>query len=229
MAGRRRNRAKYRRRRLAVFFGLIVVLAALVAGVWLAIAQPWADATAQPTSTPKPSVTDATTEAPVPEETGEESPSPQPSTEPSTEPTAEETPGIAPCHASDITVEAVTNAETYPAGSLPEFSILLTNKGSEDCSIDVGSATQAFTVTSGSDQCWDSRHCQENPSSMVVTLAAGQSVPSGSPVIWDRTRSDVGTCAEENRPRAPGGGASYHLAVSIGGFESAVTAQFLLY
>ncbi|MGM7671774.1 hypothetical protein [Microbacterium sp. A93] len=221
MAGRRRTRAKYRRRRLAVFFGLLVLLAALAVGAWLIIAQPWADATTHHTSTSQPTST--------PQETGEQSPSPEPSPEPSVEPTAEETPGIAPCQASDVTVEATTNAETYPAGSLPEFSIVLTNSGSEDCSIDVGSATQEFTVTSGNDLWWDSRHCQENPSSMVVTLAAGQSVPSAEPVIWDRTRSDVDTCAQENRPRAPGGGASYHLTVSIGGFTDATTRQFLLY
>lgn len=226
MTTRRRTRAIYRRRRLAVFGGLIVLIAVLVVGAWLAIAQPWTDAEAQPTSTP------SATDTAAPGATDEESPAPEESTaassEPSAEPTAEETPGIAPCQASDVTVEATTG-ESYPAGSSPEFSILLTNKSSEDCTIDVGSATQVFTVTSGSDVWWDSRHCQENPSSMVVTLAAGQSVPSAAPVVWDRTRSDVSTCEQENRPRAPGGGASYHLAVSIGGFASATTRQFLLY
>jgi hypothetical protein len=64
---------------------------------------------------------------------------------------------------------------------------------------------------------------------MVVTLKAGQEVTSAEPITWDRTRSNVGTCDDENRPRAPGGGASYHVAVSIGGFDAVNTRQILLY
>ena len=62
-----------------------------------------------------------------------------------------------------------------------------------------------------------------------VLLTAGQTVSSASPLTWDRTRSAVGTCDDETRPRAPGGGASYHLAVEIGGVASTETTQFLLY
>jgi hypothetical protein len=95
--------------------------------------------------------------------------------------------------------------------------------------MDVGSTTQAFTVMSGSDVWWRSTDCQENPSSMIATLSAGTTVTSKDPVTWDRTRSSVETCGQENRQRAPGGGASYHVEVSIGGFTSASTKQILLY
>ena len=64
---------------------------------------------------------------------------------------------------------------------------------------------------------------------MIATLAAGATVTSKVPVVWDRTRSSVETCAQENRPRAPGGGSSYHVAVEIGGFAAAATKQILLY
>lgn len=215
MARHRKTSPVYRRRRLIVFGGLILLIAALAVGIWLVIAQPWANAGAEP----KP--TTSATQTPTPEATGEETPSP--------EPTAEETPGAAPCAPTDVKVEATTDSDTYPAGALPELSIVLTNSGSSDCTIDVGSAKQMFTVSSGGDVWWRSSDCQENPTSQVVTLAAGQSVPSAAPVVWDRTRSDVATCDQENRPRAPGGGASYHVAVSIGGFEAATTRQILLY
>lgn len=214
----RRRSAVYRRRRIVVFGSLIVLLLALAAGIWLAIAQPWSDSGAEP----KPAPTTSDTTAP-------ESPDPTPSDSPSPEPTGDETQTAAPCQAGDVAVEAVTDADTYPAGALPQLSISLTNTGATDCTIDVGSATQAFTVSSGSDTWWRSTDCQQNPSSMVVTLAAGQTVTSATPVQWDRTRSDVATCDQENRPRAPGGGASYHVAVSIGGFEGAETRQILLY
>lgn len=211
--------AVYRRRRLVVFSSLILLIAAIAVGVWLFIAQPWADAA--PAATPKPST--ATSAAPDPDATTDapdESPSPQPT---------ESGAAAAPCQATDVTVEAVTDADTYPAGALPALSISLTNNTASACTLDVGSATQVFTVTSGDDVWWRSTDCQENPSNMVVTLEAGQNVTSATPVVWDRTRSDVSTCDQENRPHAPGGGASYHVEVSIGGFSGADTAQILLY
>ena len=64
---------------------------------------------------------------------------------------------------------------------------------------------------------------------MVVLLAAGQTVASAAPLTWDRTRSSVSTCADADRQRAPGGGASYHLAVEIGGIASTQSTQLLLY
>lgn len=209
------SRAVYRRRRLVFFGGLILLAAAIGVGVWLLIAQPWADAASpEPTHT---SGTPAPEESPTPEDT---SPSPKPT---------ESDGAPASCRGTDILVEAVADADTYAADVLPKLSISLTNNGDSACTIDVGSATQTFTVTSGDDVWWRSTDCQKNPSSMVMTLKAGQNVTSAEPVTWDRTRSDVSTCDQENRPRAPGGGASYHVDVSIGGFTSVDSRQILLY
>jgi hypothetical protein len=213
----RQSAAVYRRRRIVALIGLVLFVAFVGLSAWLLITRPWAaetDASPVPTSTgtPTPSVTPTQ---------GTESPSP--------DPTAEETPGVVACEAKDIVVTAVTDADTYAAGVLPNLSISLTNNGATDCTIDVGSTTQVFTVSSGADVWWRSTDCQENPSSMVATLAAGATVASKVPVVWDRTRSSVETCAQENRPRAPGGGSSYHVAVEIGGFAGAATKQILLY
>ncbi|MCK2025114.1 hypothetical protein KZC56_02295 [Microbacterium sp. SSW1-47] len=212
----RRSAAVYRRRRLVVLLGLILVLAVIGVSVWLLVARPWAAATDA-----TPAATSSSTTETTPPPTGSASPAPTPS--------ASETPAVVACQAKDIEVTAVTDADTYAAGVTPRLSISLTNKGTTDCTIDVGSSTQVFTVSSGADVWWRSTDCQENPSSMIATLTAGSTVVSKEPVVWDRTRSSVETCAQENRQRAPGGGASYHVAVSIGGFPSATTAQFLLY
>ncbi|WAA65664.1 hypothetical protein [Microbacterium oxydans] len=213
----RPSAAVYRRRRLVVVSGLILLIAAIGIGAWLLIAQPWAaaDTASKPPASPS---TSPTTTSPT---AGTDAPTPGP--------TSEETPAIAACEAKDVEVTAVTDAETYAAGVLPKLSISLTNKGTKDCTIDVGSTTQVFTVSSGSDVWWRSTDCQENPSSMIATLTAGTTVTSKDPVTWDRTRSSVETCAQENRQRAPGGGASYHVEVSIGGFTSPTTTQILLY
>ncbi|MEV8249476.1 hypothetical protein AB0O87_00960 [Microbacterium sp. NPDC076768] len=213
---RRPSAAVYRRRRLVVIGGLVLLLVAIGVGAWLLIAK---SGSAAETS-PSPSASATSSPAPTSTDSAE---SPEPS------PSAAETPTVAACAAKDIDVVAVTDAQTYAAGVLPKLSISLTNNGANDCTIDVGSTTQVFTVSSGSDVWWRSTDCQENPSSMIATLAAGTTVTSKDPVTWDRTRSSVETCDQENRQRAPGGGASYHVEVSIGGFTSLSTAQILLY
>ncbi|MFJ2543962.1 hypothetical protein [Microbacterium sp. NPDC087589] len=222
----RHSAAVYRRRRLVTLVAAIVLVAVVCVAVWLLMARPWANA-AEATPSPSASASDSPTLDPTASEsTAAESPSPE---SPSPESSAEETPGIVACEARDVEVAAVTDADTYDPGVLPQLSISLTNRGSTDCAIDVGSTTQRLTVSSGSDVWWTSTDCQENPSSMVATLTAGATVTSKVPVIWDRTRSSVETCADENRPRAPGGGASYHVAVEIGGFKGTTTKQILLY
>jgi hypothetical protein len=216
----RQSAAVYRRRRLVAVVGLILFLAVIGISVWLLVSRPWASA-AETAPVPSPSASPTTTTDAAPTDT--------PSADPSEEPVAEETPGVVACEAKDVVVSAVTDADTYAAGQLPNLSISLTNNGPTDCTIDVGSSTQVFTVSSGADVWWRSTDCQENPSSMIATLAAGATVTSKVPVVWDRTRSSVETCAQENRPRAPGGGSSYHVAVEIGGFAAAATKQILLY
>lgn len=220
----RQSAAVYRRRRLVLLIAVILVLAVIGAGTWVLIAKPWqssgadavpqapsaqtpspdADASANATASPSPDASDGATDAPA-------------------------TPAIVACTAKDIEVAAVTDADTYDSAALPKLSISLTNHGASDCTIDVGSATQVFTVMSGADVWWRSTDCQEDPSSMIATLPAGATVVSKDPVVWDRTRSAVETCADVNRPRAPGGGASYHVSVSIGGFAGLATTQILLY
>ena len=221
----RQSAAVYRRRRLLVMFVALVVLAAIGGGVWLAIAQPWSTA-----SDPAPTTAAPTTAAPTsPAASDSASPDASPDeATPSPSPDASETPGVVACAGADITVAAETDADTYAAGQLPELSISLTNNGAQDCTMNVGSSTQKFTITSGSDVWWRSTDCQTEPSDMIVTLEAGKTVSSATPVVWDRTRSSVDTCEDKNRPRAAGGGASYHVKVEIGGFESSTSKQIIL-
>ncbi|MBT2475867.1 hypothetical protein J7E68_15110 [Microbacterium sp. ISL-103] len=216
----RHSAAVYRRRRLVLLIAVILIVAVIGTSVWLLVARPWANA-AEPAPSPSASASSSPASSPTPDPSAGESPAPEPS--------SEETPGIVACEARDVTVTAVTDADSYQSGELPKLSISLTNRGDADCAIDVGSTTQVFTVSSGSDVWWRSTDCQENPSSMIATLAAGATVTSKVPVVWDRTRSSVETCDQENRPRAAAGGSSYHVSVEIGGFTAATTKQILLY
>ncbi|MGV9768878.1 hypothetical protein ACWDR7_05255 [Microbacterium sp. NPDC003461] len=220
MSARRHSPAVYRRRRIAVLLLALLVVGGITAGiVWAVNAQPWralfADAEPTPSaSTPLP------TGEPTPAPSGSASP------EPSSTPTDAGEPQA--CDPNAIQVEALTDKDVYAEGEQPQLSIRLVNTGDVDCTFNVGTSQQRFTITSGDDTWWRSTDCQRDPIDMVVTLAAGQEVTSAEPVVWDRTRSAVDTCDSEGRPAAPAGGSSYHLAVEIGGIASTSSRQFIL-
>lgn len=221
------------RRRIVLLVGII----AAIALIWLLIAQPWRGA-ASPTADPGAggSTGPGVTELPVPQAT---SSTPAATSTPPSTPTTAATKAATPspnasaaasgCRPGDIDVKPVTDKTSYATAQNPQLSIRLTNHGTTACTMNVGTSAQVFTITSGTDSWWRSTDCQKEPSDMVVVLAAGQTVKSAVPLTWDRTRSSVSTCASANRPRAPGGGATYHLAVEIGGITSTEDAQFLLY
>lgn len=241
---RRHSPAVYRRRRIVVFGGLLLVLAGIGLGVWLLIAQPWAADAAgvgpgtgtpaapisseEPAADPDEADAGAETDTQTDATASDDEPVTEPDTEVSEGEPEEAVAEVAPCEARNIRVEAVTDATTYRADALPKLSVRLTNNGASDCVMNVGSATQVFTITSGDDVWWRSTDCQTEPSDMLVTLTAGATVTTQEPLVWDRTRSSVSNCDQENRPRARAGGASYHLSVEIGGVRSMSTQQIFL-
>jgi len=187
--------------------------------VWLVAAPPWRTA---PSADTAPVST-----APAPSTAPSDAATPDAPATPTPTPTETGASGPSECTPADITVEALSDKAEYAQGENPQLSIRLTNSGANPCIMNVGTSAQSFTVTSGSDVWWRSTDCQSEPSDMEVTLAAGQTVTSSTPLTWDRTRSSVSSC-ESERPFAPGGGATYHLSVSIGGIPSAGTASFIL-
>jgi len=215
----------YRRRRLVLLLVLLLLIGGIVA---LFVWQPWqawgepeeprTPAAAEDAGTPTPGTPTPGATTPAAAETPASSPSPDATD-------AETTPPVPPCTTSDITVLAVTDRESYGGDQKPQLSISLTNDGPEACIMNVGTSTQKFEITSGSDTWWRSTDCQTESSDQVVQIESGQTVASATPLEWDRTRSSVDTC-DEDRPRAPAGW--FHLSVSIGGIEAADTRMFQL-
>jgi hypothetical protein len=213
---------------------VLLIVLIVIAIVWLLVARPWSgSATAASTSatspaasaavhTPSPTPTNSPTatksQSPSPNGTGSTGQSPAPSSSAVT----------SACDTSQITVVPLADHTVYAAGQDPKLSIKLTNASAQACKINVGTATQSFVITSGTDTWWRSTDCQKDPNDMVVLLKAGQTVTSSTPVVWDRTRSSVNSCVSKTRPVAPAGGATYHLTVSIGGFDSLTDTLFQL-
>lgn len=218
----RPSAAVYRRRRIVALGIIIVVFALMIALVWALVARAGSDPAPAPTAssaTPTPSTPPAS-----PDPSTEATPAPGATPEPTSTPDA----GPVPCTASEVQVTAVTDQDTYSADENPKLSISLKNSSTKDCTMNVGTTTQVFTITSGTDTWWRSTDCQETPSDAIQTIKAGATITSSTPVVWDRTRSSVDTCDATDRQRAPGGGAAYRLTVSIGGFQSTNPLQFLL-
>lgn len=190
----------YLRRRLAA---LAVLLAVIVAVVLVVVRMSSAgDDGAKPT--PKPSVPAEVAETPKPAANGKN-------------------PACAP---GALQVEAITDQGSYPEGQEPQFSLSVLNTGDAACTIDAGTAQMVFTVTSGAEQYWRSTDCQTEGASLPVILKPKVPLVT-APLGWERVRSTPDTC-EEERDEAPGGGASYHLKVSLGGVEGRESAQFIL-
>lgn len=207
--------AIYRRRRLV----LLLVLLLVVAGIALAVWQPWSGRADPEQSNPSAS----TAAAPAPtEEAPDETPEPV-ETEATPDPSA--TSGIAACASRDIVVRALTDKAEYGPGENPQLTVELTNDGTVTCYLNVGTAQQSFVITSGNDTWWRSTDCQTDPSDLVVQLQPGQRVASVAPLVWDRTRSYSDTC-EGARPAALAG--TYNLAVTVGGVNSAEPTRFVL-
>jgi hypothetical protein len=199
----------YWRRRLVVGLGLIAVLVL----IFLIIVRPGS-------SSGEPQPTDAPEAAQQSDESGSGGKAGA----------AEEAPADgSACNPAQVAVEAITDAVEYPPGQEPQLSVSITNTGSKACTLDVGTAQQVFTVTSGDDVYWDSTHCLKDPVEAQVSLEPGVPVSSATPIPWDRTRSAPDTCDVPTREAAPSGGASYYLTVTVAGIESAQPKQFLLY
>jgi hypothetical protein len=195
----------YRRRRLLVGLALVAVIVAIV----LIVVKPGSSTAeqkhpaAQPATTTSPSKPAATLAKATP------------------------TPG-APCTAASVKVEAVTDATHYAADEKPKLSLRVTNTGQVACTLNAGTSQQVFTISSGSDVYWRSTDCQVDAGDAVVTLKPGKPISSATPIAWERVRSAPDTCNDDTRPKAPAGGASYNLSVSIGGLTSAAPKQFIL-
>ncbi|AWB96243.1 hypothetical protein DCE93_11770 [Agromyces badenianii] len=196
----------YRRRRLVVLIGLIAVIIAIV----LIIVRPGASSGEEAGPAAAPS--------------GEPTAAPETTSIP-TEPTAADGD---PCAPERITVEAITDQSSYEPGEQPELSVTITNIGKNVCVLNAGTNAQVFTITSGNETYWTSTDCQVDAIDAEVSLTPGTPVSSTVPIIWDRTRSTPETC-QGARESVPAEGASYHLAVTVDGFESTDKKQFLLY
>ncbi|MBN6777129.1 hypothetical protein JRG19_01010 [Pseudoclavibacter alba] len=207
----------FRRRRAALVACVVLMLAALVFLVPHLVGS-GADSTAEapdtPTASPTPTSVTAQDVAPTPDAGGGAS------TATSAAPTAE---ALQPCIPPEVVLTAKLDAETYSADQQPKLSLVLENTGSKPCTIDVGTAKQVYTITSGADHIWTSTDCQSEARSQPVQLGAGQRLEA-SPITWVKERSAPSSCSGERPKALPG---TYQLTVQMDSLTSE-PARFVL-
>lgn len=121
-----------------------------------------------------------------------------------------------------VTDKGLTDARSsFGPNELPYFGFSLTNNGTVDCSFNVGSAQQFYTVTSGAEVYWSSKDCDRSATlDMMKVIKVGETLTS-QPTSWDRVRSSATGCsAASGQTSVPAGGATFHLNVSVAGVLS---------
>ena len=170
----------YRRRRLAALIAGLLVIGLLVwAGVAIASSLRPKAAEGSPTPTAAPS--------------------PTPTAPASTEPVAEPSTGSAVCPESDVSVAATTVQGTHGPSQNPVLVMTIKNSGQSECSVNVGTSQQEFTVMSGSDRIFSTADCLADPSDVEITMKPGAT--ESARFTWERVRSAPGCKIVNAKPR----------------------------
>jgi hypothetical protein len=130
------------------------------------------------------------------------------------------------CRKDQIVLTPVLDKSAYGPSEDPKIAMSIKNSGTNSCHLDLGSAQQVLTISSGQEQYWSSKDCQTGGTNQDVTIKSGQTLTTPA-ISWDRTRSSTSTC-DSSRPSVTAGGASYHLQVAVGNLESKSSVQFIL-
>lgn len=203
-------------RRRAIVIGVLVLVVLIVV---LIVAKPGSGSDATPASTPTtsdPAVSRPATPKPVPSAAATSKATDAPTASASN----------ATCDADAITLKPVADQASYTSLEQPQISMSITNTSTSACSLDLGSAEQVLSITSGAETYWSSKDCQVNGTHQKITVKAGQTLTTPA-IAWDRTRSSSSTC-NSSRASVPAGGASYHLSVAVGSIKSATSALMIL-
>lgn len=175
----------YRRRRLAVLIAGLLVIGLLV---WGAIAL---------ASVLRPGSSDATTPQGAPSKTPDSNASnPQ---DPADQQSSEAAAVPSGCMSEDIKVAASTLQSTHGPSQNPVLIMTIKNEGKFDCTVNVGTSQQEFTVMSGNDRIFSTSDCLAEPSDVELTMPAGSSETAR--FTWERVRSAPGCKVVSAKPR----------------------------
>jgi len=113
------------------------------------------------------------------------------------------------CRDSVLQVTTEADAEAYPSGGKPRFTLTVRNIGSAACRRALGPGAVELRVFSGEDRIWSSDDCNESKEQGVLTLPAGEA--RATTVLWSGRRTKPGCVSGD--PAQPG---TYRVSARIG-------------
>ena len=190
----------YRKRRL----GALVVLAALIAGIW-GVPQLFANNGQE--ALPAPEVTE--TEEAIPAEITNCAPG-----------VVSVEVMIGKLISSDGDNQTVETFNSFAAETSPDIWYEITNNGLVDCKFNVGSRVTFFTITSGEQTYWSSRDCdRSNDTDRYVTLKSNVAEEAAASP-WEKSYSSENGCSASANDLVPTAGATYKIKVEVNGVIS---------
>ena len=167
----------YWRRRLLLLVGIVIAL--LVVLKACSGDEPNNESLAGPIGSPSPSAAASASSSPSPAA----SPKPAP---------------LQTCRDTVLQVTAESDAEAYPSGGTPKFTLTVRNIGSVACRRALGPDAVELRVFSGEDRIWSSDDCNQAKGQGVMTLQPGEA--QALSVRWPGKRTkpdcDVGDVAQ---------------------------------
>lgn len=113
-----------------------------------------------------------------------------------------------------------SQSAAYANGVDPQFTVVVLNKGTADCDVDVSPKALVLNVYSGNDHVWSSADCATGGKDLRGIAPNGVQTVT---FTWNRTRSAQG--CTPGGPSAPLGTYFGVASLALGGTPSAPVAQ----
>ncbi|GAC1443471.1 MAG: hypothetical protein NVSMB55_17100 [Mycobacteriales bacterium] len=113
------------------------------------------------------------------------------------------------CGDDVLQVTTQADADAYPSGGKPRFTLTVRNIGAAPCRRALGPGAVELRVFSGEDRIWSSGDCSTSKEQGVLTLPAGQA--RATVVLWAGARSKPGCVSGD--PAQPG---TYRVSARVG-------------
>jgi len=190
----------YRTRRI----GALVVLAALIAGIW---GVPQLLANTGQEVLPTPEVTE--TEEAIPAEITNCAPG-----------VVSVEVMIGKLVSSDEDTQVVETFNSFAANTNPDIWYEITNNGLVDCKFNVGSRVTFFTITSGEQTYWSSRDCDRSDDTDRYVTLESNAPEEAAASPWEKSYSSENGCNAGDNDLVPTAGATYKIKVEVNGVIS---------
>lgn len=126
---------------------------------------------------------------------------------------------VSACSPTALTLALSTDSDSYKAGQSVKLIGAFSNSGTSSCTLSVAPSREIWTVKSGTDTIWTSKHCVSSDLAKQVTIKAGGRNTVST--VWDGHRQDPGCASGAVALRG-----EYTLSATLDGMAAKTAAIF---